>query len=303
MEKELLGVFVSAHPLQQMTVDLSGVITCFCGDLNEGHAGKSVLLAGNITRVNPISTKKGDRMAFVTLEDLQGQCDVVVFPRTWEATKDLWQVDKIVLLRGKAEMRGEKISVVCEEVRDYIMRASAADDDSYAGALAHRETMFQSAASKGDAWAQAEHTAGNLAEPEGLAARDQALEEPDWLREAPPSWDEGVGPLAKSARETPGPEVSSPVPEPAPSPPRPSLLVQVTVQRTQDVERDKRLLTWVYDLLREHPGPDRFCVILRKNGGQLQLDFPNDTTRFSGELEQQLVRRLGAGNVEVRELS
>jgi hypothetical protein len=282
-------------------VDLSGVITCFCGELNESHAGKPVMLAGNITRINPISTKKGDRMAFVTLEDLQGQCDVVVFPRTWEATKDLWQVDKIVLLRGKAEMRGEKISVVCEEVRDYVMRASAAEDDSPGSALARRETLFQSAADNGDSWAEPSGAA-DLAEPESLAAGDEMLQEPDWLREAPPPWDDDAGPLAKGAGETSRPEDPSPASEPVPSSSRPAVLVQITVQRTQDVERDKRLLNWVYDLLREHPGPDRFCVILRKNGGKLQLDFPNDTTRFSGELEQQLVRRLGAGNVEVREL-
>ena len=56
-------------------------------------------------------------MAFVTLEDLQGQCDVTVFPKTWEETKDFWQQDKIVVVRGKAEKRGEKISVLCESVR------------------------------------------------------------------------------------------------------------------------------------------------------------------------------------------
>ncbi|MEI2688694.1 MAG: DNA polymerase III subunit alpha [Anaerolineae bacterium] len=107
MEKELLGVYVSSHPLQQMAVDLSGVVTCTCGELGEAHVGKPVVLAGNVVRVNQITTKKGDRMAFVTLEDLQGQCDVVVFPRTWEETKELWVQDRIVLVRGKAEKRGE----------------------------------------------------------------------------------------------------------------------------------------------------------------------------------------------------
>ncbi len=297
MEKELLGVYVSAHPLQQMTVDLTGVITCFCGDLNESHAGKPVMLAGTITRVNPISTKKGDRMAFVTLEDLQGQCDVVVFPKTWEATRDLWQVDKVVLLRGKAEMRGEKIGVVCEEVKDYLIRATAAEDGSPPYPVTRGETVFQSAIATGHTWSPPPPPAGIGAGSEEPGS-DDPLEEPGWLREAPMPWDGQPGPPTPASTSALEPEA----PPSPPTPARPAVLVQVTVQRTQDVERDKRLLTWVYDLLREHPGPDRFCVILRKNGSQLQLDFPNDTTRFTRDLEQQLVRRLGAGSVEVKNL-
>ena len=77
--------------------------------------------------------------------------------------------------------------------------------------------------------------------------------------------------------------------------------IRVTVQRTPDVDWDKRLLSWVVDELRAKPGPDRFCIIVRKNGAAVQLDFPNDTTTWTTALEQQLVRRLGVGSVEVRD--
>ncbi len=77
--------------------------------------------------------------------------------------------------------------------------------------------------------------------------------------------------------------------------------IRVTVQRTPDTERDKRLLGWVVDQLRAKPGPDRFCIIVRKNGAAVQLDFPNDTTTWTPALEQQLVRRLGVGSLEVRD--
>ena len=84
-------------------------------------------------------------------------------------------------------------------------------------------------------------------------------------------------------------------------PPRAPLELRITIQRTSDAEKDKKLLSWVYDLLRGRPGTDRFCIIVRKNGSAMQLDFPNDTTEFTPALEQQLTRRLGAGSVEVRE--
>ncbi|MFZ2488884.1 MAG: DNA polymerase III subunit alpha [Anaerolineae bacterium] len=315
LEKELLGVFVSSHPLQQMTVDLTGVITCTCGELSEEHAGKSVVLAGNIVRVNQITTKKGARMAFVTLEDLQGQCDIVVFPKTWEETKDLWVQDRIVLVRGKAEKRGESVNVLCEVAQTYIMRATAADDEPDPYANLRTAPQFGTAAMPNRTFA----APLRVAEVEdfhydddagGLAGDDTpfVLEEPEWLRDAPAMVESRATPAVNGLRELPPepyrqpPSVQQPVVEehrvvlPA------SRAVRVTVQRTLDIERDKRTLSWVVELLRGNPGRDQFYVVIRKNGDARELAFPNDTTDFTPAIEQQLVRKLGAGCVEVREL-
>ena len=193
MEKELLGVYVSSHPLQQMVVDLTGVITCTCGELNDNYVGKGVVLAGNIVRVNQITTKKGDRMAFVTLEDLQGQCDVTVFPKTWEETKDFWQQDKIVVVRGKAEKRGEKISVLCESVQDYVERAIAADDEDRSASLRSQPAFSngngvrQPVASFKASRSYDEDNGSGEDNPFGSEDQDSpfVLEEPEWMREAP----------------------------------------------------------------------------------------------------------------------
>ncbi|HSN75295.1 MAG TPA: DNA polymerase III subunit alpha [Anaerolineae bacterium] len=365
MEKELLGVYVSSHPLQQMAVDLTGVITCTCGELGEAHVGKPVVLAGNVVRVNQITTKKGDRMAFVTLEDLQGQCDVVVFPRTWEESKELWVQDRIVLVRGKAEKRGESVNVLCDVVQDYITRALAADDgDPYASLRAapvfadgnghgRPVPVVPPRAPAGVADAAEDLSYGDDANQASDDDSPFALEEPEWLREAPATWErererekgesketrkvvngerltvdgewgtaraEAVPtsaatavshPVTQSLRDgsqLPSPSgmvpnhpvIQSPNHPITQSPARPRE-IRVTVQRTPDVDRDKRLLGWVVDLLRAKPGPDRFCIVLRKNGSAVQLDFPNDTTTFTPALEQQLVRRLGVGSVEIRE--
>ena len=355
IEKELLGVFVSSHPLQQLAVDLTGIITCFCGDLNESYAGKNVVLAGNVVRMNEITTKKGAKMAFVTLEDLQGQCDVVVFPKIWEATSEKWQQDKIVLVRGKADKRGEQMSVICDDVQDYVMRAIDLGGD------ANGFTSLPSQPKFGDVNGGAKPLPSFRA-PLQIAEDDVdhdtsggegddpfALEEPEWLREAPVAWEaerretreirepevvavreareeemesreteerkEIVEPDVVPVVDHPAPlaELRSPITDnpppitdyrlpvtdhPSPTIVRQSLEVCVTVHRSHDVERDKRLLSWVYDLLREQPGPDRFCVVLKKNGSALRLDFPNDSTDFTDDLRQQLARKLGAANVE-----
>lgn len=362
MEKELLGVYVSSHPLQQMAVDLTGVVTCTCGELSEAHVGKPVVLAGNVVRVNQITTKKGDRMAFVTLEDLQGQCDVVVFPRTWEESKDLWVQDRIVLVRGKAEKRGESVNVLCDTVQDYVTRALAADDsDPYAGLRA--APVFTDGNGQGrPAPASARRAPAAMAdaaedpgdgEDHGHMLDDDSpfvLEEPEWLREAPMGYGEQpaatseqlAGSSQQSAvnserlemvngerltvdgkmetervegepslsnkrapitdhrslitdQRSPITDQRSPITDQRPR------QIRVTMQRTPDIDRDKRLLGWVVEQLRAKPGSDRFCIVLRKNGSAVQLDFPNDTTTYTPALEQQLVRRLGVGSVEVRE--
>ena len=320
MEKELLGVYVSSHPLQQMVVDLTGVITCTCGELNDNHVGKGVVLAGNIVRVNQITTKKGDRMAFVTLEDLQGQCDVTVFPKTWEETKDFWQQDKIVVVRGKAEKRGEKISVLCESVQNYVERAIAAGDEDRSAPLrsqpvfANGNAVRQPVASFKASRSYDEDNGSGEDNPFGLEDQDSpfVLEEPEWLTGAPGvgrveggEWrvksGEGRAQSGEKSEERAGGNIPLSTLHPPPSTLHPPRELRVTIQRTADAEKDKKLLSWVYDLLRGRPGPDRFCIIVRKNGSAMQLDFPNDTTEFTPALEQQLTRRLGAGSVEVRE--
>lgn len=112
-----------------------------------------------------------------------------------------------------------------------------------------------------------------------------------------------AGERAAGNERQPAPRSEPEAPRPAPAVFRPAVEVRVTLQRTPDAERDKRLLTWVYDLLRQRPGPDRFCIVLRINGNAMQLDFPNDSTTYDDELERQLNRRLGAGSVEVREIA
>ncbi len=129
-EKELVGVYVSSHPLQQMTVDLAQVITHATVDVTEEVAGKSVIIAGMVADVRTITTKKGDTMAFVRLEDLQGTVDVTVFPQLFKEKRSLWANDKIVLVFGKADVRNGRVSVVADAAQDYVEGMQVIEDTS-----------------------------------------------------------------------------------------------------------------------------------------------------------------------------
>jgi DNA polymerase-3 subunit alpha len=127
-EKDLVGTYVSEHPLQNVVADLGDTISHFSGDLDDSLNGQIVTLAGMVTYIRRHTTKRGDPMAFVGLEDLQGLVEVIVFPRTWKETQEKWQMDKIVVVRGRVDARGREPKIICENVTDQVPAARAAGD-------------------------------------------------------------------------------------------------------------------------------------------------------------------------------
>jgi len=117
-EKELVGVYISEHPLAPVLDKLREVVTDCASTLSAERDGQQVVVAGMVQRVRRHVTKKGDEMAFVTLEDLQGTRDVVVFPRVWDKTKHLWQPERILVVSGRVDAgRRDEASLLCDWVK------------------------------------------------------------------------------------------------------------------------------------------------------------------------------------------
>jgi DNA polymerase-3 subunit alpha len=125
-EKDLVGTYISEHPLQSVIADLQNTITHFSRDLDDSLNGQTATLAGMINYVRRHTTRKGDPMAFVGLEDLQGLIEVIVFPRTWKETQEKWQLDKIVVVRGRVDAKGREPKIICESVTDQMHFVKAA---------------------------------------------------------------------------------------------------------------------------------------------------------------------------------
>jgi DNA polymerase-3 subunit alpha len=127
-EKELIGAYVSEHPLSAAMASLREYITHTSAQLTEGDHGQKVVLAGVITMVRPHVSKTGKSMAFAELEDLYGRVELTIFPRTWEEYQDKIQRDKVVVVWGKAEVReGNAPKLLVERVSDSLTRAVSAD--------------------------------------------------------------------------------------------------------------------------------------------------------------------------------
>ncbi len=116
-EKDLMGAYLSEHPLTRAARELADVINAYAGQLHEEPHESVVTVAGIVRRVRRHTTKDGKEMAFVTLEDLYGACDVVVFPRVWAESREKWQPEALVVVCGKVDARREPPSLICQWVK------------------------------------------------------------------------------------------------------------------------------------------------------------------------------------------
>ncbi len=125
MEKEVLGIYLSGHPMEEVRerweANITNVSTDFVRDEETGEARvadeASVMIGGMIAGKTIKYTKKNQAMAFLTLEDLYGSVEVIVFPRDYERYNHLMEDDEKVFVRGRVSLEDEKDGkVICERM-------------------------------------------------------------------------------------------------------------------------------------------------------------------------------------------
>jgi DNA polymerase-3 subunit alpha len=115
-EKELLGLYVSEHPIKHYVKKLSTQAT-LCNNLTQNWIGRRVKIGGLISKIKKINTRAGQPMLFVEIEDLSGKIEVVVFNRVLEQTAGSWQQDRIVLVGGRLSDHGGNLKILCDNVK------------------------------------------------------------------------------------------------------------------------------------------------------------------------------------------
>ena len=119
-EKELLGLYLSEHPMGEVAEQVGRFVNAYSGDLkDESLDGQRVVVGGIVTGVRTVVTKRNETMAIVTLEDLQGTVEVVVFPRLYETTRPTWRDGSILLVAGRVDHRGEEMSLLADLAVDW----------------------------------------------------------------------------------------------------------------------------------------------------------------------------------------
>ena len=120
-ERELLGIYLSSHPLEDFE-DYLYEETMSINELTPEMDNKKVTIGGLVSSVREISTKKGDKMAFVVLEDATGELEVVVFPSTYSEKPKAWVQDTVIKITGKINTKDrdgratQEVKVIVNEV-------------------------------------------------------------------------------------------------------------------------------------------------------------------------------------------
>jgi DNA polymerase-3 subunit alpha len=115
-ERDLIGLYVSDHPLSPVMEAIRQNISHSAAELVEVEHLQLVRVAGLITRIRPHTTKRGEPMAFVTIEDLQGMIELVIFPRSYGKYQELIQWDNIIMVDGKVDTRGAEPKVLVDHI-------------------------------------------------------------------------------------------------------------------------------------------------------------------------------------------
>ncbi|HUS26449.1 MAG TPA: DNA polymerase III subunit alpha [Nevskiaceae bacterium] len=130
-ERELLGLYLSQHPLAMFESFLSEQ-TIPLNTLKPEHDGKSVTIGGAIADIREITTKNGQKMAFIKIEDQFGDSELILFPNAFQQTLGLWERDRVVLVRGKASAKdregniGDEIKIMVDDAREITAEQAAA---------------------------------------------------------------------------------------------------------------------------------------------------------------------------------
>jgi DNA polymerase-3 subunit alpha len=127
-EKELIGLYVSDHPLNSVMPVLENIITHYSGQLQEVGPEERVRVAGIVARMRRHQSKSGQAMAFASLEDIQGNIELVIFPRTWARFSHLVEIDRILLVDGRVDNDGAEPKVLVDNITTEFKKIEATEE-------------------------------------------------------------------------------------------------------------------------------------------------------------------------------
>ncbi len=115
-EKETIGFYLSGHPLLPYTARLNMIVTADSSTVVHRRDRESVTIAGTVSSIREIQTKRKEKMASLVLEDLKGSINIVVFPDIYKSNHNLLHEDKPIVIKGLVDAGDENIKVIASEI-------------------------------------------------------------------------------------------------------------------------------------------------------------------------------------------
>ncbi len=327
-EKELIGLFVSDHPLNPVMDLLAQAVTHYSAQLGEASPQEKVRVAGMITQIRQHQTKSGKPMAFVTLEDIQGTIELVIFPNTWQKVKPLVELERIILVEGKPSGDVGEAKVFVDQIFTDLQIVTPVGSQSNAAsrpraAPAQERLKSSSAAASSneivappdlddldwqvpdeyiplpDDKATLEQVGVNAADqPAEIAAiKEQEEAMPPVLETEPP-----IPPISTEPAEVKESPASYILPPALEKESKEIQMLTIIFRQGEDRSRDLIRFRRIYGTLVSYPGNDRFCFQVYDNGRGYLVEFPNETTQVCPDLLQRLQDLVGRENYRIEQL-
>ncbi|MEI8132152.1 MAG: DNA polymerase III subunit alpha [Leptolinea sp.] len=321
-EKELIGLYVSDHPLSPYLAVMTDAVTHFSAQLKEANPNEKVTVAGMVTKFRTHFTKDGKAMGFATIEDLQGTIELVLFPRSWDACNSKIQVEAVVLVTGKPDIGSGDPKVLVDRLEEIdltkpIKKKNGDKKSTMPAVIPGAEPQVVQQDVPEPEWAD---IPPNLQDYEFSDSTDfkQSLTA---VAEIHSVWtgNGNNGSVPEYEGEVTQPEKSSngsgsngivekteaavkldEIPaEPAIPDNYIPQRITVALLPTGDKERDKARLIRVHTILTANPGKDKFDFLMFENNQQYQMDFPNHNTHICDEVLTTLKLVVGEENITV----
>ncbi len=274
-EKELIGTYVSSHPLQKVTDEFGDLITAYSTDLSSELQKQMVSMIGICREIRPIRTKKNDEMAFVRMEDLLGEFEVVVFPKLYEKVKPVLFPSKILLVKGRVDVRDGRPSVLAVSMTENIVR----------GELDMAEPEPPHPVSK-----------------EEPVDNPFANEPPPWVAEENGGYSgsrNGAGSFMNGNGAGNGSEPSE-VSSPLSDSRAPGLgEIEITIERGPDEKKDIEALDRVMEILRANPGNGKVKLVVVAGGKHTVVEFPGLSVECTKEVLEKIEKSVSGIEVNL----
>jgi len=291
-EKELLGLYLSDHPLSAYSPFLKARITHYSSQLVEVEHKCEVVVGGSIEDVRTIITKKGDEMAFARLADVQGNVELVILPRTWKKFSGQIRKDEVLFAKGKVDAERSDPKILVDSVEKIDLdkfsiaalhlseidnaRVNIGSDNRGSG----NSDLIKETDPRNDPEFSNTPYDGNISKKSTDIAFSDVGEEHNSrikLQDA----GEGYQPLIEN------PNIKK------------CKVIEITLNSTGSKQKDTRRLRQIYGVLTSIPGNDQFAFLCREKGQTYRFDFPNDSTAANDSLINELYGMVGEVNVRI----
>jgi DNA polymerase-3 subunit alpha len=123
-EKEVIGFLISKNPLTNHLTIINEKVTKKIADITEKDFKKVFIFAGVITKLKVVKTKKDNSdMAFMSINDSSGSIEVIIFPKSYKAMKDVFKLNSVCLFKGKVDNRDGENNILLEKAINLDQRA------------------------------------------------------------------------------------------------------------------------------------------------------------------------------------